>query len=448
VLTLFSAVVAAQIQVTATDMTPEAPLPKPSPASHQPRYMSGFGSGDSFTLFFEDRARDFQVYYFETTDGIDGFPESATPTNVRDTHFCVKDWPINIGGIDYAYRAWGALWDTADHHFYVSNDLENWTLVSTFTIPTLGGPGGQVFYGFHDVIQLNGKYYAWGECNIGYTLICSSDNGDDDWKAFTRVGGLYDLPNPGPLKLPGETGPTPTGSFFELGGDRGYGKIMAPGDDSALYLAINTAAKPSLLPAALEAAFNDPDNWTWHDGTTDYPPPPILEATAEHDYRECWLVPDNDTAWIIMYDADFGTSDGGKALGYAILSAPLYLEVDIDIKPGSHPNSINLGSQGVIPVAILSSKDFDATTVDPDTVALAGADVALRGKGNKSMAHKEDVNDDGIIDLVVKVETQNLDTEQFQDGFAILTGETFDGQGVQGKDEITIVPLEEQGSQS
>ena len=52
-------------------------------------------------------------------------------------------------------------------------------------------------------------------------------------------------------------------------------------------------------------------------------------------------------------------------------------QVDIDIKPYSFPNSINLGLQGVIPVAILSTTDFDVTDeltgVDPETVMLAGS---------------------------------------------------------------------------
>ncbi len=48
------------------------------------------------------------------------------------------------------------------------------------------------------------------------------------------------------------------------------------------------------------------------------------------------------------------------------------IDVEIDIKPGSYPNAINLGSQGVIPVAILSSSDFDSTTVNRDTIELSG----------------------------------------------------------------------------
>lgn len=116
----------------------------------------------------------------------------------------------------------------------------------------------------------------------------------------------------------------------------------------------------------------------------------------------------------------------------------------IDIKPGSYPNSINLGSNGVIPVAILSTADFDATLIPANTVFLAGAGVAVRGKGKNTLAHQEDVNDDGFMDLVVKVEIENLDSGTFQNGGAFLqiretsnpTSPIID----EGWDEITIVP--------
>jgi hypothetical protein len=118
----------------------------------------------------------------------------------------------------------------------------------------------------------------------------------------------------------------------------------------------------------------------------------------------------------------------------------MLVDVDIDIKPGSYPNAINLRSHGLVPVAILSSEQFDATTVDPETVELAGSGVAMRGKSKRYMAHKEDVNGDGLVDLVLQVATENLDPELFQDGYAILTGATFGGRDIEGKDEITLVP--------
>jgi hypothetical protein len=114
--------------------------------------------------------------------------------------------------------------------------------------------------------------------------------------------------------------------------------------------------------------------------------------------------------------------------------------VIIDIKPGSYPNSINLGSQGLVPVAILADGTFDPSRVDAATVTLAGAGVAVRGRGNNYMAHEEDVNSDGLVDLVIHVETENLDPDEFQDGFAIVTGTTVDGEAFVGMDEISIVP--------
>jgi len=118
---------------------------------------------------------------------------------------------------------------------------------------------------------------------------------------------------------------------------------------------------------------------------------------------------------------------------------PSIITVMIDVKPGSYPNSINLGSHGVIPVAILSTSAFDASIVDADTVTLGGVDVAVRGKGNRLMARMEDVNGDGLLDLMIQIETENLvvDTEA---GIVVLSGYTDGGIEIWGTDTIVIVP--------
>ena len=56
---------------------------------------------------------------------------------------------------------------------------------------------------------------------------------------------------------------------------------------------------------------------------------------------------------------------GGSVLDAVVLTfnRPLVVAVAIDIKPGGVPNSINLGSNGKVPVAILSTATFDARTV-------------------------------------------------------------------------------------
>ena len=117
------------------------------------------------------------------------------------------------------------------------------------------------------------------------------------------------------------------------------------------------------------------------------------------------------------------------------------IEVGIDIKPGSDLNPINQGSNGLIPVAIFSTTEFAATSILPETVSLGGAEVAVRGKGTKYMAHEEDVNGDGLIDLVVQVETEGLDVVG-ANGEVILTGETADGISIEGTDYVVIVPPE------
>jgi hypothetical protein len=114
------------------------------------------------------------------------------------------------------------------------------------------------------------------------------------------------------------------------------------------------------------------------------------------------------------------------------------ITVQIDIKPGESPNAINLGSNGVVAVAILSTPDFDAGTVDPATVTLAGASVRLRGRGTP-MASLEDVNGDGLRDLVVHISTEALQLTG-GDTVAVLEGMTFDGMFIRGTDTVRIVP--------
>ncbi len=129
------------------------------------------------------------------------------------------------------------------------------------------------------------------------------------------------------------------------------------------------------------------------------------------------------------------------------LFGPTLITVDIDIKPGSDPNSINLGNKGRIPVAILTTDDFDAADVDPATVTLGNDDgndtfVATRKKGSLK-ASLEDVDDDGDLDLILHFDTQALVGNGDLDANTtelILNGETTGGQAIQGSDSVNIVP--------
>jgi uncharacterized delta-60 repeat protein len=131
-------------------------------------------------------------------------------------------------------------------------------------------------------------------------------------------------------------------------------------------------------------------------------------------------------------------SDSNSDFALARYLNPPVITVAIDIKPGASPNTINLGSGGNVPVAILSSERFDAAAVDPLTVRLAGAAVALKGKGTPS-AILQDVNGDGLADLVVHVDTEALQLSA-TDIIAVLTATTFDGRAIAGTDSVRIVP--------
>ncbi len=137
-------------------------------------------------------------------------------------------------------------------------------------------------------------------------------------------------------------------------------------------------------------------------------------------------------AKVRQYGQDVAEETVDASINFVVVD----VEVEIDIKPGSDPNSINLGSKGLIPVAILGSESFDAATVNPSTVELAGATVRVKGKSGNA-GSLEDVNGDGYLDLVVQVYTIEFAPG---DGTADLFGQTSGGLLIHGSDLIRIVP--------
>jgi len=129
---------------------------------------------------------------------------------------------------------------------------------------------------------------------------------------------------------------------------------------------------------------NDGSTWSaWEDATNGV----ALSATPDGQYIEI-----ETTLQITLGDV--------SPILYDLTVEPALITVDIDIKPGSFPNSINLGSNGVIPVAILTTDDFDATTVVPETVGF--------GPWDALPVHwaLEDVDCDGDIDMIFQFNVQ------------------------------------------
>jgi hypothetical protein len=87
-----------------------------------------------------------------------------------------------------------------------------------------------------------------------------------------------------------------------------------------------------------------------------------------------------------------------------LVTVALESGMTIDIKPGNEQNNINLKSNGVVPVAALTTDDFDAATIDPATAEFAGA-----APKHWSL---EDVDGDGDDDVIFHFRTQELNLDE------------------------------------
>jgi hypothetical protein len=187
------------------------------------------------------------------------------------------------------------------------------------------------------------------------------------------------------------------------------------------------------------------------------------EILTHLDYTTIKYDTDGNQIWVARYDAGGGPGWGdvaraialdgsgntyvtGESVGsgtdsdYATIKYGSTITLAIDIKPGSDPNSINCNNEkGVITVAILTTDDFDATTVDHTSVAFVEAsETHVNKKSGELRRHEEDVDGDGDTDLVFHFRLG--ETELTCDSIeGTLTGETFDGQAIEGSDAIRMV---------
>jgi hypothetical protein len=154
------------------------------------------------------------------------------------------------------------------------------------------------------------------------------------------------------------------------------------------------------------------------------------------------VAPESGGGTIVSFTPSFAWNSGGRYALWGRVSGGTYTdgiflfdpitEVIIDIKPGRFPNSINLRKSGEVPVAVISSPTFDASTIDPSTVRFAGAPALLIG------GHPRDVNHDGRPDRVFRFKTAalQLTTEDTQ---ACLSGETVTGVKFRGCDSVRVI---------
>ncbi len=90
-------------------------------------------------------------------------------------------------------------------------------------------------------------------------------------------------------------------------------------------------------------------------------------------------------------------------------------------------------------MAIFGSADLEVADISVESLSHQGLAVKVAGKSDNFLAHTEDLNGNGYLDLV----TQFQDSDGWiasGDGYAIVTGELQDGTSIEGKDVILIVP--------
>ena len=129
-------------------------------------------------------------------------------------------------------------------------------------------------------------------------------------------------------------------------------------------------------------------------------------------------------------------------------------DIDVDVKPGSEINPLNLRSKGVLPVAILGSETVDVTQIDPATILLNGVpplrwsykDVCVPDgmTMDDDMNSDDDEMSDGYVDMTLKFSTQEIaqtvgDVQRGDIVTLTMTGSLFDGMLASGEETVWIV---------
>jgi hypothetical protein len=159
--------------------------------------------------------------------------------------------------------------------------------------------------------------------------------------------------------------------------------------------------------------------------------------TANHDFLlTSGFIEGINTLEFVVWNGGGGPT--GLRVEVVTAEADLLIrQVMLDIKPGDDTNPVNLSSKGKIPVAILSSASFDATT-ETDIASLTFGNTGT--EPSLAFCNNEDVNVDGRADLVCHFYTARAGFKPDSTTGA-LKGKTKAGIPMVGKDSVTIVPF-------
>ncbi|HET9658413.1 MAG TPA: SdrD B-like domain-containing protein [Kineosporiaceae bacterium] len=110
----------------------------------------------------------------------------------------------------------------------------------------------------------------------------------------------------------------------------------------------------------------------------------------------------------------------------------------VDIKPNSDPNTINVGRNGVISVAVLGTQTFNPFT-DLDASSLRFGPTGTQAPVVRCATQPEDVNGDGIGDMTCKFDNTATGFH-VGDPYGYLTGRTTQASPYLGADAVRVIP--------
>jgi len=322
---------------------------------------------------------------------------TATMTNVAPTASLSSGDPVDEGSpvtVNFSDPSDPSPVDAAAG-FHYSYALNSGDLATTYAAAT---DGASKEYTFAD----NGTYTVYGR-------IFDKDDGYTDYQTAVTV-----------TNVP----PTVAAS--------GQSAVML-GD--AFLLTLTTV---DVSPVDQAGTFSYRIDWNG-DGTVDEKVLGAGACTVSHVFAQAGTF----SVQVVAVDKDGGQS---PAATHSIL---VKIPVQIEVKPGDSDPALNLGSNGLIAVAVFTTTEFDARTINPGTVLFAGAQAVQWSY--------EDVDLDGDLDLVMHFETQKTNLQAVytdllladfglddvldstrQAATVTLTGKTTDGLTLEGSDELNL----------
>ena len=217
------------------------------------------------------------------------------------------------------------------------------------------------------------------------------------------------------------------------------GKVFIGSDDDKLH--------------ALDAS-TGAEIWSSSTGNDVWAAPAVADGMVFFGSRDhiFYAVDEDDGSLVWSYDTGASRLRGSPAVAYGTVytgneNGKVYafgepeIEVEIDIKPGSDPNSLNLNGNGVVPVGVFGTASFDVEDIDVSTVLFGvnGDEASPVHTG-----HIEDLNEDDINDIVFHFREGELGIPTDSWGNITLdlklTGSLTDGRLIEGTSEVRITP--------